>query len=69
MSDDLKITVDELSRRIKAREDFLPIDTRNPEAWTSSAIKAPGALRIPVDEFEKHLADIPKSRPIVTYYT
>jgi len=69
MSDDQRITVDELSRQMNAGEDFLFIDSRNPDAWRSSAIKAPGALRVPVNEFEKHLAELPKSRPIVTYCT
>ena len=69
MSDDLRMTVGELSRRINAGEDVLLIDTRNPDAWRTSAIKAPGALRVPVDEFEKHLAEIPNNRSIVTYCT
>ena len=69
MPDDLRITVDELSRQMNAGEDFLFIDTRNPDAWRSSAIKAPGALRVPGDQFEKHLAELPKNRPIVTYCT
>ena len=69
MSDDLRITVDALSRRMNAGEDFLLIDTRNPDAWKTSAIKAPGALRLPAGEFEKHLAEIPNNRSIVTYCT
>ena len=69
MSEDLRITVGALSRRMNAGESFLFIDTRNPDAWRSSSIKAPGALRVPLDGFEKHLAHIPKNRPIVTYCT
>ena len=69
MSDDLRITVDALSRRMDAGEAFLFIDTRNPDAWRTSSIKAPGAVRVPVDDFEKHLSEIPKNRHIVTYCT
>ena len=69
MSDDLRLTIDEIERRMKAGEDFLMIDTRNPEAWKQSNQKAPGAIRVAVDDFENHLPDMPKSRSILTYCT
>jgi rhodanese-related sulfurtransferase len=69
MSDDLRISVDELRRAMNAGEPFVFIDTRNPQAWTESDVKLPGALRIPVSEVQQHLAEIPRDRPIVTYCT
>jgi rhodanese-related sulfurtransferase len=69
MSDDLRISVDELRRRMNAGEQFVFIDTRNPQAWAESDVKLPGALRIPVSEAEKHLREIPRDHPIVTYCT
>ncbi len=69
MSDDLRISVDDLRRRMNAGEQFVFIDTRNPQAWAESDVKLPGALRIPVGEVEKHLAEIPRGRPIITYCT
>lgn len=69
MSDETRISVAELRRRMDAGEQFLFIDTRNPQAWGDSAVKLPGALRIPVSEAEEHLAEISRERPIVTYCT
>lgn len=69
MSDDQRISVDELRRRMNAGEQFVFIDTRNPQAWAESDVKLPGALRIPVSEAQQHLAEIPRGGPIVTYCT
>jgi len=69
MSDDLRISVDQLRRRMNAGEQFVFIDTRNPQAWAESDVKLPGALRIPVAEAQEHLAEIPRDKPIVTYCT
>ena len=69
MPDDLRITVDELRKRMEAGEDFTVIDTRNPEAWAQSDVMLPEAVRVPVDNFEKHLYEIPKDKPVVTYCT
>jgi rhodanese-related sulfurtransferase len=69
MSDAPRITPDDLKRRIDAGEDFTIIDVRNPQAWAESDTMIPGAIRIPLDEFERHLPQIPKVRPVVTYCT
>jgi rhodanese-related sulfurtransferase len=69
MSDQLRISLDELRRRMNAGEEFVFIDTRNPQAWAESDVKLPGALRVAVAEAEQHLAEIPRGRPIVTYCT
>jgi rhodanese-related sulfurtransferase len=45
------------------------IDSRNPIAWGSSRIKLPGALRIPVDQVERHLPAIPRDRRLIVYCT
>ncbi len=69
MTDDLRITIGDFRKRIEAGEDFAVIDTRNPQAWAQSDDMLPGAIRVPVDAFEKHLYEIPKNKPIVTYCT
>ena len=69
MPDDLRITVDELGKRMDAGEDFVFIDTRNPQAWAQSDTTLPEALRIPLDSLEQRLSEIPKNKPIVTYCT
>jgi rhodanese-related sulfurtransferase len=69
MSGDLRITVDELRKRMEAGEDFTVIDTRNPQAWAQSNEKLPEAIRVPVDALDKSLSEIPKGKPIVAYCT
>ncbi len=69
MPDDLRITVDELKKRMEAGEDFVVIDTRNPQAWAQSDVMLPEAIRVPVDNLEEHLREIPKNKSIVTYCT
>ena len=69
MSDDLRITIDELRKRMEAGEDFTLIDTRNPQAWAQSDVMVPEAIRVPVDKLEQHIQEIPNDKPIVAYCT
>jgi rhodanese-related sulfurtransferase len=69
MPQDLRITVDELRKRMDAGEDFTIIDSRNPQAWAASSEKLPDALRIPVDAFEQNVSRIPRDKPVVVYCT
>ena len=69
MSDTLGITVDELRKRMEKGEDFVVIDTRNPQAWAESAVKLPEAIRVTSDNLEQTLSNIPKDKPIVAYCT
>jgi rhodanese-related sulfurtransferase len=64
-----RVTVDEVIERMNRGEQFTFIDTRNPHAWAESNEKLPGALRIPADEVDKHLSEIPHDRAIITYCT
>lgn len=68
-----RITADELKRRLQAGEDFIFVDTRNPQAWAASDVKARHAIRASLhdgeDDFEQVLPRLPKSNPIVTYCT
>jgi rhodanese-related sulfurtransferase len=64
-----RITVDELKRRMDAGEDFTIIDVRNPQAWGQSDTMMPEAIRVQLDDFERHLSQIPKNRPVVAYCT
>jgi rhodanese-related sulfurtransferase len=69
MRENDRITIDELRERMKSGEEFVFIDTRNPQAWSESDVVMPGAIRVPLDSFEEHLYDIPKNKSIVTYCT
>jgi len=64
-----RITVDDLRKRFDRGEDIFFLDTRNPHAWGEAATKLPGAIRVPADQVEQHLSDIPRDRPIVAYCT
>lgn len=63
------MTIDELRMRMERGEDFAIIDTRNPQAWSESDVTIPEAIRVPVDNLDEHLSEIPKNKPIVTYCT
>ncbi len=70
MADSLRISVDEIRRRMNAGEQFTFVDVRNPQAWAESNEKLPGAVRVPLDSLDKDtLRSIPKDKPIVTYCT
>ena len=69
MAEAPRITASELKKRIAAGEQFTLIDTRNPQAWAESDVKARGALRIALNDLDNNLQRIPKDNPIVTYCT
>ena len=69
MPDHLRITIDELRKRMEAGEDFALIDTRNPQEWGQSDVMLPEAVRVPLGNFEEQVYKIPKNKPIVTYCT
>lgn len=64
-----RVTVDEVKERMDRGEQFTFADTRNPQAWGEADTKLPGAIRVPADEVEQHLDEIPRDRAIITYCT
>ena len=64
-----RITVDEVKERMDRGEQFAFVDTRNPIAWAESDQKLPNAIRIPANELDQHLDEIPKDRTVITYCT
>ena len=69
MEADLRITVDELKRRMEAGEDFTIVDVRKPDVWNESDTMIPESIRVPLDKLEQNLLRIPKNRPVVAYCT
>ena len=69
MSDDVRISADELNRRMEAGEEFTIVDVRNSHAWGEAMDKAAGAIRVSMDDAEQLLPRIPRARPIVAYCT
>jgi len=64
-----RITKEDVKRRLDAGEHILFVDARSPEAWEGSNEMIPGAIRVPADEVERHLTEIPSRGPVVAYCT
>jgi rhodanese-related sulfurtransferase len=64
-----RISPEEVNARVLAGEPIVFVDSRNPQAWKESDRKIPDAIRVPVDEVEKHLNEIDKNATVVTYCT
>ncbi|HEX9422373.1 MAG TPA: rhodanese-like domain-containing protein [Pyrinomonadaceae bacterium] len=64
-----RLTVNEVKERIDRGEQFVFVDSRNPKAWAEAQTKLPGAIRVPVDEVEGHVEEIPRDRVVITYCT
>lgn len=69
MTQATRVTVDEVMERMNRGEEMQFLDTRNPKAWSEADTKLPGAIRIPADEVEQHLAELKPDRTIITYCT
>ena len=55
--------------RLDRGEPLQFVDSRNPQAWATSDVKLPAAVRIPADQVDGNLRSLEKGRPIVTYCT
>jgi rhodanese-related sulfurtransferase len=64
-----RVTVDEVKERMDRGEQFTFVDTRNPKAWAEAKTKLPGAIRVPADEMNQHVSEIPRDRTVITYCT
>lgn len=64
-----RVTVDEVKERMDRGEPLVFVDTRNPQAWSEAETKLPGAIRVPADEVEQHLKEIPQGHAVITYCT
>ena len=64
-----RVTVDEIKERMQRGEVFTFVDTRNPQAWGEADAKLPGAIRVPADEVEQFVDQIPRDRTVITYCT
>jgi rhodanese-related sulfurtransferase len=69
MADDLRISADELKRRINDGEEFTVVDARNPRAWAESNDKAFNAIRVAADDSDAVLSGLPRDKPVVIYCT
>jgi rhodanese-related sulfurtransferase len=64
-----RVTVDEVETRLDRGEPFVFLDTRNPQAWAEADEIIKGSIRVPVDDVDAHLQEIPHDRAVITYCT
>jgi rhodanese-related sulfurtransferase len=63
------VSPSDAKERLERGDRVVFVDARNPVAWGSSSVKLPGAIRIPVDEIEEHLSEVPRDSTAITYCT
>ena len=63
------VTVNDARKMLDGGQPIVFVDARNPVAWGDSREKLPGAVRIPVDEVQQHLGELPPGALPVTYCT
>jgi hypothetical protein len=64
-----RITVEELKEKIAKQEPITIIDSRSQGSYDATTTKIKGAIRIPMDDVEARLKEIPKDKAIVVYCT
>ena len=65
-----KVSIEEVQARINdAGDNVTIVDSRSDAAYGESDIKAAGAIRIPPDKAEKHIADVRRDDPVFVYCT
>ena len=65
----VRVSPSEVRRRLERGEPLTFVDARNPKAWGDSDVKLPGAIRVPADDVESRVREIPRGRPVVAYCT
>ena len=64
-----RISPEEVNARVLAGEPIVFIDARNPQAWSKSGRKIPGALRITADDLPRKVGQIARDATVVAYCT
>jgi membrane protein DedA with SNARE-associated domain len=64
-----RITPDELDAKIRAGEDVTIVDLRHRVELAADPRMLPGALHIPVEEFEDRHQELPRDRDVILYCT
>lgn len=68
-SDEERITIEDLKRKMDRREKVLIIDARAGSSWVGSSVRIKDALHITLDQIDSRMNDLPKDREIVIYCT
>jgi hypothetical protein len=62
-----RITVAEVLAMLEKHAPVLIVDSRSPGSWESSDKQIKGSVRIPIDEIEARMNDLPKDKEIIIY--
>jgi len=63
------VSPSEAKEMLDRGEQVVFVDARNPVAWGSSTVKLPGAVRIPADDVDGHVSQLPRGRTAIAYCT
>jgi len=63
-----KVTIEDIADRLDDKH-LTVVDSRAAKVWAEAETKASGAIRIPPDEAEKHIADVSRDDYVVVYCT
>jgi rhodanese-related sulfurtransferase len=64
-----RIAVEEVKSWMDQERAPVFVDARSAESWAGSKEAIPNSIRIPPDEAQAHVKDVPRGRPVVTYCT
>ena len=64
-----RISVEEVKRRLDTGEAVAFLDSRAAESWEKTELQIPKSIRVPPDQAEAHLDQIPRRGLIVPYCT
>jgi len=67
MMEGFEVTADTVKEQLKSGEPLFFVNLRHHQDWDTAIFKARGALRVPDDEVERHLVEIPRDRAVVIY--
>lgn len=61
-----RMSIDEVRRRM---DELVFVDTRSATAFSRNPWQIPGAIHVPVKQFEAAIKSLPRKRTLVTYCT
>src|SRR5215831_2147946 len=62
-----RMTVAELLARLEKHTPIVIVDSRSESSWEGSDKQIKGSVRIPVDQIEARMSELPKDKEIVIY--
>jgi rhodanese-related sulfurtransferase len=69
MMNGFEVAIDEVKARMKSGGQLFFVNVRHHQDWDLAVMKVRGAPRVPDNEVEKHLDEIPRDRTIIVYST